>query len=148
MYNGLVHAHSGLRWIAIFLLVFAIIKFFSGKAGNKTFSPRDKKTALFSMIVLHLQLLIGLVLYFMGNFPALMKERGMGDTYARFYGMEHILMMVIAIALITFGYSSAKRMSMDSKKFSRLSYTYLIGFILIMAAIPWPFREALGASWF
>lgn len=148
MYNGLVHAHSGLRWIAIFLLIFAIIKFFSGKAGNKTFSPRDKKTALFSMIVLHLQLVIGLALYFMGNFPGLMKERGMGDTYARFYGMEHILMMVIAIALITFGYSSAKRMSMDTKKFSRLSYTYLIGFILIMAAIPWPFREVLGASWF
>ncbi len=148
MYNGLVHAHSGLRWIAILLLVFAIIKFFSGNAGNKTFSPRDKKTALFSMIVLHLQLVIGLALYFMGNFPALMKERGMGDTYARFYGMEHILMMVIAIALITFGYSSAKRMSIDAKKFKRLSYTYLIGFIIIMAAIPWPFREALGASWF
>jgi hypothetical protein len=72
----------------------------------------------------------------------------MEDAAVRFYTMEHLVGMLIAIALITIGYSKSKRAATDAKKFGAIATFYLIGLILILASIPWPFRENLGGSWF
>ena len=99
------------------------------------------------MVSLHIQLVFGLVLYFKSErvkfFDGWMKEE-----IFRFYGMEHILMMVIAITLVTIGYSKSKKQSVPAKKFKTIALWYSIALVLILAAIPWPFREALGGQWF
>ena len=141
VYNILNHAHSGLRWVVLLLLVIGIAAFFGAKSKG-TFTEGKRKLALFGLISTHVQLVIGLILYFTGGHIA------MGNKVARFYGMEHVLTMIIGIAIITFGYSSAKRMSDASKKGGRLAWTYLIGLILILSRIPWPFMEGLNGSWF
>ncbi|MGB0424718.1 MAG: hypothetical protein ACPGED_10350 [Flavobacteriales bacterium] len=146
-YNILKHAHSGLRWVLLIVLILGIVRFFSKKA-NGTFESGDKKLALFGLIFCHIQLLIGLAIYLLGDFPGLLGELGMGSKFARFFGMEHVLMMVIGIVIITFGYSSSKRMSDSKKKFSRLAWTYLIGLLLILSRIPWPFFDGLNGGWF
>ncbi len=145
MYNGLLHAHSGLRWVVLILLSAAIFNAFSKKKSG-AWTAKDKKITLFAMIFTHVQLVIGLVLYFIS--PKVSFAEGfMKDTLLRFYAVEHISLMLIAIALITVGYSKAKRAGSDAKKFGAVATFYLIGLILILASIPWPFRN-LGAGWF
>lgn len=145
MYNGLLHAHSGLRYVVLALLLVAIFNAFS-KKKNSAWTAKDKKITLFAMIFTHIQLLIGLVLYFIS--PKVSFSEGfMQNDMLRFYAVEHLSLMIVAIALITIGYSKAKKAASDRKKFSAVATFYLIGLILILAAIPWPFRD-LGAGWF
>ena len=144
MNSILTHAHSGLRWVAIILLLLAIINAFT----SKTFEKKHKMINLFTMITLHTQLIIGLVQYFITSGKVKFFDGWMKEAAFRFYGMEHLLGMLIAIVLITVGYSKSKRGTTDSEKFKPIKLFYLIGFILIIASIPWPFRTALGGSWF
>lgn len=150
MYTGLLHLHSALRYIILILLIIAIIKAFSGWFGNKAFTSSDQKLSLFTMISVHIQLLIGLILYFISPVvQSALTDMGqaMQDTVLRFWAVEHILTSIIAIALITAGYSTAKRTEVDRTKFMRIAIFYLIGFILIMTAIPWPFNR-VARDWF
>lgn len=146
MYTGLLHAHSGLRWIVLVLIVWALIKAISGWTGKKEYQKSDRLSALLALIFTHIQLLIGLVLYFIS--PKVSFESGvMESSVLRFYTVEHILMMIIAIGLITFGFSSAKRLQASLDKHKRIAITYGIGLLIMLASIPWPFR-GLGTGWF
>lgn len=146
MYNGLLHAHSGLRWILLALIIWALAKAFIGWMGNKEYQKSDRLSALFALIFTHIQLLIGLILYFISPFVRF-GNGVMQDSVARFYTIEHITMMILAIALITFGFSSAKRLEASLAKHKRIAITYGIGLLIMLASIPWPFR-GLGAGWF
>ncbi len=146
MYTGLNHAHSGLRWIALLLLILAVGIAFRRLRSPDGFKDSHRRIALFGLIVTHLQLVIGLVLYFIS--PKVQFVAGvMQDKILRFYTVEHITVMLIAIALITIGYSKMKRRDTDDGKFRALATYYGIGLLLILISIPWPFR-GLGAGWF
>ncbi|MEX0609257.1 MAG: cytochrome B [Balneolaceae bacterium] len=145
MYNALLHAHSGLRWIVLVLIIWALGQAISGWMGQKEYGKTDRLSALFAMIFTHIQLLIGLVLYFISPKVAFV-EGVMADSVMRFYTVEHILLMVIAIALITVGFSTAKRTADDVARHKKIAVYYGIGLLLILISIPWPFRE-LGAGW-
>lgn len=150
MYIGLLHLHSFLRYLVLILLVIAIIQAFSGWFGNKSFTSSNRKLSLFTLIAVHIQLLLGLVLYFISptvNSALADMGEAMGDKVLRFWAVEHIATNLIAIVLITIGYSSAKRATTDKDKFTRIALFYLIGFILIMTAIPWPFSR-VDRGWF
>lgn len=143
--NFLQHAHSGLRWVALILLVAAIFNALSSKGKGK-YEKKDKMLNLFAMIVLHIQLVIGLVLYFIS--PKVQFIEGwMKIKQLRFYGMEHLLIMIIAIAVVTIGRKKAENAPNIAKKHTTIAAWYTIGLILILAGIPWPFRN-LGAGWF
>jgi len=136
----LKHTHGGLRWLLLIGLVVAIIKFVTGWSKNRVFDSGDKKVALFTLIFAHLQLVLGLVLYFMGPWPEMLAENAaevMKSGELRFYAVEHLIGMLVAIALITVGYSRAKRLKLDFKKFKVLLWTYLVSLIIILINIPW-----------
>lgn len=145
MYTGLVHAHSGLRWIVLVLLVLAVIKAAGGLSGNKSFDGA-RKLGLFALIATHVQFVIGLVLYFLSPKVQFVAET-MGDSVLRFYAVEHLVTMLIAVVLITIGYSRSKRALTDVSKYKTLFWFYLIGLVIMLSGIPWPFRD-LGAGWF
>lgn len=146
MYNGLVHAHSGLRWIVLILLVIAIYKAISGWTSKKEFKEGDRKIFLFTLIFTHVQLILGFLLYFISPKVAF-TEGFMKITMLRFYAVEHLVTMLLAIALITIGFSAAKRLEDHTAKFKKLAIFYGVGLLLMLAGIPWPFRD-LGAGWF
>jgi membrane protein DedA with SNARE-associated domain len=102
---------------------------------------------MFAMISLHTQLLIGLVLYFTSD-KVQFIEGWMKSPLLRFYGMEHLAGMLIAIVLVTIGHSKSKKAVSSSDKFKAIKLWYVLALILILAFIPWPFRTALGAGWF
>ncbi len=144
MLNGLIHAHSGLRWIVLALLVAATFKALMKWRSNVGYSESDRKINLFAMISMHVQLLIGLALFFMSGRVDFSQ---MKDAMFRFFSVEHTTMMVIAIALVTIGHIKSKKTTDEAKKHKSIFIFYLIALLLVLAAIPWPFR-GWGNGWF
>lgn len=147
LYKILASSHSGWRWIVLILLVAAIVNSFRGWKKASTFEKKDKKLATFAMIAFHLQWTFGMILYFISPKVAFV-EGFTKNALLRFYSMEHIAAMTIAFVLITIGSSKAKKAGEDAKKFKTIFVFYTIAFVIILASIPWPFREALGGKWF
>jgi len=141
--QALISAHSGLRWIALLLLVVAIFNAFTAKNYEK----KHRLVNLFTMITFHTQLLLGLVLYFTSD-KVQFVEGWMKEALYRFYGMEHLSGMLLAIVAITIGYSKSKKGIDASAKFKAIRLWYVLALILVLAFIPWPFRTELGAGWF
>jgi NADH:ubiquinone oxidoreductase subunit 2 (subunit N) len=129
------------------LLVVAIVNAVTNLKTNR-YEKKDKMINLFTMIFLHIQLLLGLVLYATSD-KVQFVEGMMANASLRFYDVEHISIMLLAIILITLGRRKAeKNPSADAKHKLILRY-YLLGLILIFIAIPWPFTHpSLNAGWF
>ncbi len=151
MYNILLRSHSGLRWVILALVLGAIFRAFTNISSGK-FTPLDDKLTLFSLISAHIQLLLGLGLYFISPWVEKAMANGMGaamkDSVDRFWAVEHIFGMVIGIALITIGRIASKKAVTDTEKFKKVAVYFSIGLLIILATIPWPFREHLGRGWF
>ncbi len=147
MYGGLVHAHSGLRWVVLILLLAAIFNAFRKWRGKREHTESDRKLTLYALIATHIQLVLGLVLYFFVSPKVLFAAETMKDKIYRFFTVEHIFIMLIAITLITMGYSKAKRATTAIRKFKITFWYYLIALVLILASIPWPFM-GYGTRWF
>ena len=147
MYTGLVHLHSLLRWLVLILLVWAIIRAIAGLSSGQKFTDKTRKFFSFTMIIVHVQVLLGLIMYFMSPVVkgAMQIEGMMKDTVARYWVIEHMAGMIVAAIIITAGYSRAKRLAEDSRKFRTLAIMFVLGFILIVATITWPFR-AVGVA--
>jgi hypothetical protein len=144
MYSGLVHAHSGLRWVALLLLVAAVFVSISRWRGHQTFTGGNRKLYLFTLISVHLQLVLGLILYFIS--PRV-NVGGISDRVVRFYTVEHITIMLLAIILVTVGYSRSKRATNATQKHRLVGIFYGIGLLLILAGIPWAFRNLGAGNW-
>ena len=150
MYNGLVHAHSGLRWIVLILLIGAIVNAARSKSSGR-YEKKDKMLNLFAMISLHIQLVLGLVLYFMNGNNKIDFSAGWMENYMnRFFGLEHILTMIVAIAIVTIGRRQVEKKLIGTRdKHRKILISYTIGLVLILASIPWPFSfwSVLGGGW-
>jgi len=148
LYGILVSMHSGLRWVVLLLLIYAIINAAKSMSSGK-YLKKDKMINLFTMVSLHIQLLIGIVLYIIS--PKVSFFDGwMKNSMTRFFALEHITLMIIAIALVTIGRSRAeKKLEGTRNKHRAILIMYTIGLILILASIPWPFGRwaSFGAGW-
>ncbi|HMP30480.1 MAG TPA: cytochrome B [Saprospiraceae bacterium] len=145
MYSGLVHAHSGLRWIFLILILITLNIAVLNWLSKKPFWTENKKWALFTLIAAHLQLVIGLILYFISP-KVIFAAEAMKDSITRFYLVEHVSTMIIGILFITIGYSKAKRQLVENSAKTIVIY-YGIGLLLILSRIPWP-GSIYGSSWF
>ena len=101
MYEGLKHAHSGLRWLAVIMLVLVIIQAFTGKSNSKT--------SLWTMSLVHIQIVLGLILYFFVSPITKNLAFDMKDAIQRFYGLEHVALMVLVAIFVTAGHSALKK---------------------------------------
>ena len=138
LYSILQNAHSGLAYLALAILILVVISALMGTMGNKPYSEGNRKLALFALIGAHIQLLLGLVLYFISpNGISNFSGANMKDSASRLLMLEHPLMMLIAIVLITVGYSTAKRMIDGPKRHKRILIFYGLGLVLILSRIPW-----------
>ena len=147
MYTGLLHLHSALRWVVLILLVAATLRFLIGWFAKHSFGKGDEKLRLFTLISAHLQLVIGLVLYFIS--PAVQfNDKTMENDSLRFWSLEHILMMILAIVCITVGHSISKRKEEATAKHRILAIMFTLALVLIFSAIPWPWRAEIGRPLF
>jgi len=136
MYTGLKHLHSGLRYVVLVLLILAIISAISGLVGKKNYTEGNRKLNLFTLISAHIQLLVGLALYAMSSMVTF-SDMGsvMKTANLRYWTVEHISMMVIAIVLITVGHSKSKKAATAQAKHRSIAVFYSIALVIILAAI-------------
>ena len=141
-YSYLLYFHSYWRYIALALLVAAIVMAWRGWLGKSEYSAKDEKVALFAMISMHIQFLVGIVLYFISPFVRFdgMKAT-MGDAVIRFWTVEHLSLMLIALILITLGRSAAKKLEESIAKHKKIAIFFTIALLLILVSIPWPFSQ-------
>ena len=138
MYTGLKHFHSYVAYLVLLLLAFAVLHAILSLAQKRPFTATSKKYTLFGLIAAHVQFLFGLLLYFVSpmGFSNLSGET-MGNSLSRLFVLEHPLMMLIGVVLITIGYSKAKRTADDQRKFKLIAWCYGLGLVLILARVPW-----------
>lgn len=152
LYNVLLHLHSAGRWIVLLLLLIAI--FNSAVAGNRPYIKSDNRTGLFLTIFADLMLLIGIILWFIGPWGyKTIQANGMGEVMSnpvtRFYVIEHLVGMLIAIVLLHIGKAQGKKPIGDKAKHRRTVIFYTIALVIILLSIPWPFREVgAGRGWY
>lgn len=141
MYTGLLHLHNALRWVIIILLLVTLVQALTKKEGIQ-------KTSLWLLIAAHITLLLGLYQYFTGAWGYnLISQQGfaevMKSAQSRFWAVEHISSMLLAIVLITLARGKAKKLN-----YRGALLLYAVAFLLIMAAVPWPFREGIARPLF
>lgn len=134
MYTGLVHTHSSIRYLVLALLLAVIVKSFSAWQGKKPFTPVDDKLSLILLILSHIQLVVGLVLYAKSPFVQF-NEMTMKEASLRYWAVEHISLMLIAIVLITVARSTSKRLAEAAAKHKRLFLLNTIALGIILLAI-------------
>ncbi|MFT4984351.1 MAG: hypothetical protein ACI9Q9_001416 [Flavobacterium sp.] len=140
MYEFIQKFHSGWAYLALLLLIVAVVISFIGMLSKKEFTAKNRKIALFALIAIHVQLLVGIILYFVSpNGFSMIKAVGMGGltTESRLLALEHPLINSIAIALITIGWSKHKKLMTSESKFKVFSIFYGLGLLLILSRIPW-----------
>ena len=135
MYKLLFEAHSGFRYVVFILLIAALLVAFSGWQGNKGYTNNNRKMYLFALISAHIQLLLGLLLYFTSPNVNFDMGTSMKDAALRYWTVEHILMMIIAVVLITVGHSKSKKALNDIAKHKTIAIFYTIAFIVIIVTI-------------
>jgi hypothetical protein len=136
MYEFIQKFHFGWAYLALLLLVVAVVNSLIGMFSKKEFTAKDRKIALFGLIGIHTQLLIGLILYFVS--PLGFASFGqMADKALRLTSLEHPLINIIGIALITIGWSKHKKLTTSESKFKTFSIFYGLGLLLILSRIPW-----------
>ena len=141
MYSALLHAHSGIRWIVLITVIAAFVNAFVRR--HEYFNQKDRKFNLVALISVHVQAIVGLLLYFVS--PKVVFN--MSDSVLRFFSVEHLILMLLAIVCITLGHRKTRQVSGDAAKFRVVVRYYGIGLFLMLIGIPWPFREALGSGW-
>lgn len=142
METAILHLHSYWAYLVLLILVLATLNAWMGLLGKKQFENKDFRISLFTLIVTHIQLLLGIILFFVS--PMIVWFNGdtavseiMGNDTLRLYNVEHPLMMIIAITLITIGYSKHKKKLTSKPKFKTLAIFYTLGLIAMLAMIPW-----------
>lgn len=146
MYTTIQFIHSYWAYLVLLIVLLATFNAVIGFFSKKEYGANDFRISLFALIVTHIQLLIGLVLYFVSPLGVQsISSNGMGavmkDSTLRLYAVEHPLIMILTVVFITIGYSKHKKKLVSAGKFKILAIFYTIGLVLMLSRIPW-------SSWF
>ncbi|MXV14283.1 hypothetical protein [Hufsiella ginkgonis] len=147
MYPILLPLHSLLRWLVLAALLIAICRAFYGWLNTRPFSRHDDLLRHWTATICHIQFMVGLTLYFVSPLARYFISHT-GEAIhmreIRFFGMEHITMMFIGIAIISTGSAKAKRKQTDREKFKTMAVWYAVGLLIILSSIPWAFSPLIS----
>ena len=146
MYDALQIVHSYWAYLVVLVVTLATINALAGFFSKREYAPKDFRISLFGLITTHLQLLIGIIVFFVSPKILWFKEGVsvgdiMGDPLLRLYNVEHPFTMILMVVLITIGYSKHKKKLTSTPKFKMLAIFYTLAWILMLSRIPW-------AEWF
>lgn len=142
MYTTLQFLHSYWAYLVLLIVVLATLNALIGFFAKKEYNPKDFRISLFALIVVHLQLILGLILYFVSPLGLqAISNNGMGavmkDSVMRLNAVEHPMVMILVVVFITIGYSKHKKKLVSTPKFKMLAIFYTIALILMLSRIPW-----------
>ncbi|MGL4632030.1 MAG: hypothetical protein ACRCVT_12575 [Leadbetterella sp.] len=142
MYSTVLALHSLWRWAILISILYSLYRAYNGWLTKRVFSKQDNRVRHWTATILHIQLIIGVWLYFvspiidyfLNNYKEAVHHREI-----RFFGMEHSIMMIVGIIFITIGSAKAKRKQLDINKFKTMAIWFTMGLLLIFSSIPWSF---------
>lgn len=142
MYTTFQFIHSYWAYLVLLIIVLATINALAGYFSKREYGAKDFRISLFALIVTHIQLLIGLILYFISPLGLQnITNSGMGEVMKnseyRLYAVEHPLIMILTVVFITIGYSKHKNKLLSHGKFKVLAIFYTIALVLMLSRIPW-----------
>ncbi|TJY38096.1 hypothetical protein [Pontimicrobium aquaticum] len=140
MYDIVKMLHSYWAYLVLFILLLAVLNAFLGLLGKKEYNAKAFRISLFTLIVSHIQLLIGMILYFVSPMFDMWSEMGsevMKTASVRLYLVEHPFVNILAVVLITIGYSKHKKKLTSAPKFKIIAIFYVIALVLFLSRIPW-----------
>jgi uncharacterized membrane protein YozB (DUF420 family) len=141
MYSFILATHNIVRWLILVAAVVAIVQAFAGWFGKKEWSKADNLTGIIYVSVVDLNVLLGLILYLFlspltrqafADFGA-----AMGNPTLRFFAVEHIFTMLVALALAHIGRSLSKKATETTKKHRTAAIWYTVSLLAILTMIPW-----------
>ena len=143
--------HNIMRSAILLFGLWTLLNAITGIMSKRAYTANDNRSNLFFMISCDIQLLLGLALYFSNSWFDKLKT-GMGpvmkNSYDRFFTIEHTTMMILAWILVHVGRTSVKRASTDAAKHRKMLLFFGLALLLILAAIPWPFRTEIARPLF
>lgn len=151
MYAFILALHSLIRWFVLASLLFALYRAYAGWLGNKVYSKFDDRVRVITATIAHIQLTVGLWLYFISpiaNYFISHFKEAVHERQIRFFGMEHVTMMLIGITLITVASAKAKRKTTDQDKFKTMAIWLTIALLVILSSIPWSFSPLISRPLF
>src|SRR5690606_12787809 len=151
MFSNALALHSLLRWIVLLSLIVSIYFAYVGWFRNRPYTKFDNYLRIFTVSAFHIQLMVGLYLYFtsplvkyfLGNF-----KESIHKTQLRFFGMEHISMMVPAVTFVSIGSLLACREKIEKEKFKKTAIRFSVAFLFIFTSIPWEFSPFTARPYF
>ncbi|KAB8039504.1 hypothetical protein GCL60_04420 [Silvanigrella paludirubra] len=152
MYESVLFVHSWLRWIISIFLILVLFRSISGWRQKTPFAKKDKVLGGILVGFTHLQLIIGLVLYFalspitqsaLNNMGFAMKNASL-----RFWAVEHIFTMLVFVVLVQLGRTLSKKSKDDVKKHKTVALYTGIAVLVLIAGMPWSFRKEIGRPLF
>jgi hypothetical protein len=142
MYNAVLTAHSWLRWAVLIAGLVAVIRAIAGTTGRRPWTRADDRAGFWFTTLIDLQMLLGLVMYFalspitkaaMQDFAAAMRSPGL-----RFWAVEHLFGMIVAVALVHAGRSRTKKLTDAAARHKVASICFVLALLAILISIPWP----------
>lgn len=142
--------HNLIRWFILLFGVWTVLVFLSGLIGRKKFTPAAGKSNFFFMLSMDIQFLLGLILYFLGQWFDRLKHmaESMKDPAVRFFTVEHAFIMILAWILVHVGRVSVKKATTPAGKYKRGLIFFGVTLVLILIAMPWPFKSQVPRPWF
>lgn len=147
MYLTLLALHSLVRWFVLASLLFAIFWAYRGWLFKKPFRAFDDRVRHITATIAHVQLVLGLWLYFISPVVSYFVHHfseAVHERQIRFFGMEHVTMMLTGIIIITIGSVKAKRKTTDQEKFKTMAIWFSIALLVILSSIPWSFSPLIS----
>jgi hypothetical protein len=142
MYAVFLALHNIMRWVVVILAVFALVRAYRGWLGKLEWTPTDRKAGSFFAISMDIQLLLGLILYFLLSpltrpvFEGQM-DLVMGNTEMRFFGVEHIFYMILGVVFVHAGTILARRAEDVGAKHRRAAFWFTLVAIVLVVGVPW-----------
>ena len=138
----LLFIHSLLRWLVLSSIIYALFRAYLGLKNQTIFSKTDNSVRHWTATIAHIQLIVGInlyiksptVKYFSSNF-----KQAIQHVEFTFFGLIHILLMLIAIIVLTIGSALTKRRKSDEEKYKTMLVWFSLALFIIFIAIPWPF---------
>lgn len=152
MHSLVVTLHSLVRWAIVIVGIVAVVRAWIGWRGGRSWAQLDDRLGLGFTTAMDLNLLLGLLLYFVVSpiTTGALKDMGaaMGNSVTRFFAVEHILVMLVAVVVAHIGRSRSKKATTDAGKFKQAAIFFTVALVLVLLAIPWPFLAAgAGRGW-
>lgn len=151
MHQTLLVLHSINRYLVLISLLYAIVIAWNGLRSNKIFSESNNRARHLTATIAHIQLMLGLCLYFISPIVKFNVFEGPGNDIVSehtFFRYIHLVLMVISVIIITIGAAKAKRMDTNRLKFKTMLLWYSISLLIILIAVPWPFSPLANRPYF